>query len=390
MPRGTFGLTWPKAQRRLILKLRLVSSSGGQLVTREYNAIIQLLPVILTFIIVTPAPSIVNHRAQSSEAAQSQNMASATTSSALVLSTALPVHIGGHSVPLGGIKIVRVRNQAISTLLPYGAIVLVSMLVGIVLISIASERWILRLVYPRTYGNLEKNKEMDRQRRSFVFHHIALLLMIPILFVGLEPGAAFLFGNSDLSDIAFNGDHAMRHGTVGDVLFVLFHLYSAYFLFEMAFRTRFASAINVAHHLALLLITQIALVLSLDLQKHPEATIEFYMCLVWGAFDIVAEIPMHTIMIVWRIHRDTKPALLSRLGFGLSAWVCAMACAEVAVTVFLLQRSWDRWSTEWRIATPIIFTMWICAQLHGARIFFTMAMKERRKLKRVEPSPVSP
>lgn len=307
-----------------------------------------------------------------------------------MLATAAPLQLGGHTVPLAGIKIVRVRNQAISTLLPYGAIILVSMLVGIVLISIASERWILRRVYPRIYDDLEKDKEKDRQRRSFVFHHIAILLMIPIFFVGLEPGAAFLFGNSDLSDVAFNGNQAMRHGTIGDVLFVLFHLYSAYFLFEMAFRTRFASAINVAHHLALLLITQIALVLSLDLEKHPEATIEFYMCLVWGAFDIVAEIPMHIVMIIWRVNRNTKPVLLSWMGFGLSAWVCTMACAEIAVTVFLLQRSWDRWSTEWRIATPIIFTMWICAQLHGARIFFGMAMRERRKVKRVEPGSVAP
>ncbi|KAJ1323294.1 hypothetical protein MN608_11442 [Microdochium nivale] len=280
----------------------------------------------------------------------------------------------------GGIKIVQVRNQSISTLLPYGAIILVSMLVGIVLISIALERWVLRLVYRKIYTDLEADKSKDRQRRSFVYHHIALLLMIPIFCVGVYPGSLFLFAENNLSDPAFGGGR-IRHGSIGDVLFVLFHLYSAYFIFELAFRTRFASAINIAHHLALLLIAQISLVLSINLQRHPEATIEFYMCLVWGAFDIIAEMPMHVIMIIWRVRRHSSPRLLSRLGFGLSIWVVCMACAEIAVTIFLLHNSWDRWSTEWRIATPVIFSMWICAQLHGARIFFSMARSERRKAK---------
>ncbi|KXJ87374.1 hypothetical protein Micbo1qcDRAFT_152143 [Microdochium bolleyi] len=291
----------------------------------------------------------------------------------------------------GGIKIVRVRPQAVSTLLPYGAIILVSMLVGIVLISTALERWGLRLVYRKIFTDLEADKNKDRQRRSFVYHHIALLLMFPIFFVGLQPGALFLFENSNLSDPAFGGER-VRHGTIGDVLFILFQLYSAYFLFELAFRTRFASAINIAHHLALLLIAQTSLVLSLDLKRHPEATMEFYMCLVWGAFDIVAEMPMHVIMIIWRVRRDRSPKLLSWLGFGLSAWVVSMACAEIGITVFLLQKSWDQWSVEWKVATPLIFSMWICAQLHGARIFFTMAWGERRKVKsaRQEPWPPAP
>ncbi|KAH7031460.1 uncharacterized protein B0I36DRAFT_323950 [Microdochium trichocladiopsis] len=312
-------------------------------------------------------------------------MATTTTISTAALPSETPTQLLGHALPMGGIKIVHVQNQAISTLLPYGAIILVSMLAGIVLIAIALERWVLRRIYPRVYAELEQDKGKDRQRRSFVYHHIALALMIPIFFVGLEPGAAFLFGSSDLSDVAFNS-RPMRHGTIGDVLFVLFHLYSAYFLFELAFRTRFASPINVAHHLGLLLISQIALVLSLDLKRHPEATIEFYMCLVWGAFDIVAEIPMHVVMIIWRIYRDTNPRMLSWLGFGLAAWAVAMACAETGITIYLLQKSWDRWSTDWRIVTPIIFSLWICAQLHGARIFFSMALSERRKTKGRESS----
>ena len=65
-------------------------------------------------------------------------------------------------------------------------------------------------------------------------------------------------------------------------MFLLAEMYTAYYLYEMCFRTQFASPLTIAHHIGLLLIVQTAVALFADMQKHSEATVEFFMCMVWG------------------------------------------------------------------------------------------------------------
>ncbi|KAJ6436308.1 restless-like transposase [Purpureocillium lavendulum] len=105
--------------------------------------------------------------------------------------------------------------------------------------------------------------------------------MVTLLVVGAYPTFDFLVGRASLSALLFPIQYHIRI-TVGDALFTLSQVYSAYYLFELCFRTRFASGISIAHHIGLLVIIQTALALFANFQEHPEATMEFYMCLVWG------------------------------------------------------------------------------------------------------------
>lgn len=178
------------------------------------------------------------------------------------------------------IKIASIENQRISHLLPYGALILVGAIICIVLTANVLERWLLRRAYGRLYKDLECEKE-DRRRRSFVYHHIALGVMVPIFCIGVYPASKFLFGSEELSDFALPKS---RRVTIGDILFMLFHVYSAYYVFEISYRTKLASYITIAHHIGLLVIAQLALGLSGNLEHNREATIEFYMCLVWGNY----------------------------------------------------------------------------------------------------------
>jgi hypothetical protein len=95
---------------------------------------------------------------------------------------------------------------------------------------------------------------------------------------GAYPVFDFLVGRAQVSDILF------KRITYGDYLFVLSHMYSAYYIFELSFRTKFASAISIAHHIGLLIVIQMALSFFGDLRKYPEAILEFYMCMVWGTY----------------------------------------------------------------------------------------------------------
>lgn len=185
-----------------------------------------------------------------------------------------------------GPKIINLVNQPLSNLLSHGALILCSSIIIIVLISNALERWLFRAFYGRIWSDLQHGQN-ERRRRSFTYFHLGTIIRLGLLFVGAYPVLDFLVGRADLSATLPSRQGRIRI-TIGDLLFVIAHIYSAYYLFELCFRTKFASIINIAHHIGLLVITQTAIVLFANLKEHPEATMEFYMCMVWGMeFSIV-------------------------------------------------------------------------------------------------------
>ena len=172
-------------------------------------------------------------------------------------------------------KISVTHNQPLTILLPYGYFLITANIVLITLLSNILERWVLRMVYGDIRLALEKDGN-ERRRRSFTYYHIGAIILFMLLPVGVYPIFVFLVGSATF-------DTPMAKGlTIGDVLFLLAEVYTAYYLYEMCFRTQFASPLTIAHHIGLLLIVQTAVALFADGQKHSEATVEFFMCMVWG------------------------------------------------------------------------------------------------------------
>ncbi|OLN85682.1 hypothetical protein CCHL11_08259 [Colletotrichum chlorophyti] len=283
----------------------------------------------------------------------------------------LPHTLAARSLP----KIDTIQNGPISRLQPYGSLLLVSSVIVIVLIANILERWLLQKVYGEVYEKLER-PENEKRRRSFTYYHIGAVIMLTLLCIGVYPVMHFLVGTADLNtDVVPGPGKRIR---VGDLLFTVSQTYSAYYVFELCYRTQFASPLSIAHHIGLLAITQTAISLFGNFIVHPEATIEFYMCMVWGAFDVVVELPIYVSMIIWRVKR-TEHRLLSYMAYGCFVWVLLGAFLETSITIFLLHRSWDRWGRVWRVVTPLIFSLWISTQLYGASRLLAMARSEQRK-----------
>ncbi|EWZ29059.1 hypothetical protein FOZG_17348 [Fusarium oxysporum Fo47] len=198
--------------------------------------------------------------------------------------------------------------------------------------------------------------------------------MVFLCIFGAFPVFDFLVGRAQVSDILF------KRVTYGDYLFVLSHIYSAYYSFELSFRTKFASAISIAHHIGLLIVIQMALALFGDVQKYPEAILEFYMCMVWGTFDVIVELFLYTFMIIWRV-KSYNHSLLTQMAYVCCVWVLVGATVETAITIWLLKCSWSRWSVSFRILLPLLFSLWISTQLYGGYRIFGMARSQERRAK---------
>ncbi|GJC80783.1 hypothetical protein ColLi_03621 [Colletotrichum liriopes] len=283
-------------------------------------------------------------------------------------------------------KIETIQNGPLSSLQPFGSLLFVSSIIIVVLLANVLERWLLPGVYGDIYADLQRPGS-EKRRRSFTYYHVGAITMFAILCIGAYPAMHFLVGSADLSTDVVPGPGSRIR--VGDLLFAVSQTYSAYYAFELCYRTQFASPLSIAHHIGLLAITQTAISLFGSFKKHPEATIEFYMCMVWGAFDVIVEMPVYITMIMWRIRRNDH-RLLSYLTAGLSVWVLVGASTEVAVTIYLLHKSWDRWGHVWKFVTPFIFSLWIATQLYGASRLFSMSQSERRKCKKGTPQEVEP
>ncbi|KAK9772068.1 hypothetical protein AB5N19_11690 [Seiridium cardinale] len=274
-------------------------------------------------------------------------------------------------------KINHLKSETISSSVVDAALLLVCFQILFALAAALLQRYILPSSYRKT--NLYKQNATtlnERHHISFVYHHIAAVLFPVILIFGAAPAIRFTCGSAELGTVLFTD----RKITVGDTLLVISLLYSAYYLFEVIFRAKFISIIALAHHIGLLLVTQTALVLVADPLEHGNASAEFYMCMIWGMFDIATELPIHYTMILWRLKRGSH-RLCYYMACSCAVWVTTMSLGELAVTTYLLNQSWNQWELIWRVITPLIFSLWICTQLYGAKIFMGMALQERRMLK---------
>ncbi|QDS70089.1 hypothetical protein FKW77_004953 [Venturia effusa] len=301
-------------------------------------------------------------------------VATSTDASSALTATPSAKHHGHKS------KIASIENQLLSDLLGYSGIILTAILVLLFLIRhYIFEQWL----FPRFYRGVWSGMNVDTQR-GFTNHHIGMGIKIITLLVGSYPWVCILFGNADFQT------PMAKHSNVsmGDLLLILTHLFCSMYIFELLFRAKI-SPIGVAHHIGAILIAQTATVLSLDLTHQQDATIEFMLCLVWGAFDVLAELWPNIAIILYRVYNDSHYFLMNVFLGTCLITICGTTAETIMIGVFLAQ-SWSRWELSFKIVTPILHIVFCMAQLHGSRILYSMYLKEKKKVAQAENRMMDP
>lgn len=259
-------------------------------------------------------------------------------------------------------------NESISRLAPFSALILTITVVVLFLVKLyVVEKFLVRT--KRYRGCFDRLDPI--QQCTFINHHIAAGCKIVLMFAAAYPFLAVAFGNSTLQSPMI----PHHKPTNGDVLIVCSQIFTAMYTFELFFR-RTISPISAAHHIGAIIITQSAIAISLNFNHEKDATFEFVLCFVWGAFDIVAELWPHIAMIIYRLHPG-RHTLMYRLFLGTSAAEIAGTIFETVIVFWLWGTLWDQWTLPFRILTPILHALFSSAQLVGAWIFWQLARKEK-------------
>ncbi|KAL2056534.1 hypothetical protein ABVK25_002928 [Lepraria finkii] len=258
----------------------------------------------------------------------------------------------------------------LSKLSPYSGLILAVVLVILFLIKQnILEAFLLRRLYTTKYTLLS-----DRDRRGFLNHHIAGGTKLLILIVGVYPFIDVAFRYAQL------GDRFAPHSkvTLGDVLVVCTQVLCGMYIFELIYRVK-VSPIATMHHLGTILVGEAAVAISLDLSREKNATIEFILCTVWGAFDIICELLPHIAIILYRL-RPTHHLFLSRLfRFAAISTFFGTIC-ETFVIFYLFGSLWPQWQIAFKIVTPLLHCAFSATQLHGSWIFWKMWKRQEKLL----------
>jgi hypothetical protein len=262
-------------------------------------------------------------------------------------------------------------NETISFLTPYSGLLMTLWMV----ILFAAKNWLLEnFVFPRYYKNV-LSRLNDGDKRGFLVHHISAGVKIVLLVVGAKPFCDVVFGNSALHDPFSRAHH---RPTMGDILLVLTQLFVALYVFELFTRKR-VSLITSFHHVGAIVIAQSAVVFSLDLDHQTNATMEFVLCLVWAAFDVLSELWLNLAFVLYRIYPNRHGLLAYVFGSTMLLNVCG-TFAETVMIMTLFGQSWSRWELPFKIITPILHVLFTVAQLHCARVLFALWVKEKKRL----------
>jgi len=258
---------------------------------------------------------------------------------------------------------------AISRFAPFTGLILSVVLLTFFLIRFyVLELFLLQKLYGKKYTNLD-----EINRRGFVNHHIAGTTKILILVVGAYPFFNVAFGKAGFHTPFTAGSQV----TMGDILIICAQMLIGMFIFELIYRTKI-SPVSVVHHMGSILVGQAAITISIRLDK--DASVEFVLCTVWGAFDIISEFLPHLAIILYRVFPENH-SFLSRL-FQI-AFVSTLfgTISETVVVMYLFGQLWDRWTLPFKIVTPVLHVAFSAAQLHGSHIFYKMWRKQERILR---------
>ncbi|KAJ7470646.1 hypothetical protein FB451DRAFT_1400227 [Mycena latifolia] len=258
---------------------------------------------------------------------------------------------------------------AISRFSPYtGLIISVVLLVFFLVKFYVLELFLLRRIYGTKYTDLD-----EVNRRSFVNHHIAGGTKIVILIIAVYPFGDVAFGTAGFRTPFMHSSTV----TMGDILVVSAQMLIGMFIFELIYRTKI-SPISVVHHIASILVGQAAITISVSMQK--DSSIEFLLCTVWGAFDIISEFLPHLTIILYRVYPDSHHFLAAL--FRAACFTTLFGTTvETIVAMYLFGQLWSRWTLPFKIATPILHVAFSAAQFHGTRIFYRMWKKQEQTIR---------
>ena len=260
---------------------------------------------------------------------------------------------------------------SISPLAPFSALILT---IACVVLFALRYYMLERFLFPKYYGTIYSNLS-EPNRRGFLNHHIAGGAKILILIFAAYPFIDVAFGHADLHT-SFAGSSLV---TMGDVLVVCAQIFIAIYVFELFYRVRI-SPVSTFHHIGTIVIGQAAISISLNYGRERNADIEFILCTVWGAFDIVCETLPHLSLILYRIY-PSRHRFLQRL-FGMACLLTFLGTLfETAVVMYVFASLWSRWIMAFKVVTPLLHVAFSATQLHGSLIFYRMTKRQGRLVK---------
>ncbi|KAJ5305965.1 hypothetical protein N7508_004980 [Penicillium antarcticum] len=259
----------------------------------------------------------------------------------------------------------------ISILAPFSALIIsITLVIFFLMRFYILENFLIRRAYGSIYTEMS-----ELNRRGFINHHIAGFTKIIIFIVAAYPFICITFGKA-----TFQTAYAPGSGvTLGDILVVVAQMLIAMYIFELIYRVQL-SPVAVMHHIGTILIGQTAVAISLRSVREPDADIEFVLCTVWGAFDIISEFFPHIAIILYRVF-PKRHHFLSRV-FLLSCFSTAFGTlSETVVTMWLFGSLWSRWRLAFKVVTPLLHIAFSAAQIHGSLVFWRMYRRQQRCMK---------
>ncbi|EPS38138.1 hypothetical protein H072_8139 [Dactylellina haptotyla CBS 200.50] len=256
----------------------------------------------------------------------------------------------------------------ISELAPYAGLILTVTLCTLFL----TKNYILEPFLPRIYGSTFTNLSKTTQR-SFLNQHVAIGSRVVLLALGFYPFFAIVLGRPTLSSPVHHGGKV----TMGDLLLVCSQVLVGMYIFELIYRVKI-SAVSALHHLGTILVAEAAVAISI--YGHRDARLEFILCCVWGAFDVIVEFLPSLAIIRYR-QCPNDHLYLRRLFKFTMFWTLTGTILESIVAMYLFGVLWDQWELSFKVVTPMLHIAFSAAQLHGSNIFRNMAKREDERLK---------
>ncbi|KAK8118083.1 uncharacterized protein PG998_006364 [Apiospora kogelbergensis] len=261
----------------------------------------------------------------------------------------------------------RLPLQAISpAVLPFAPLILVIFSVAYAHLELFMQHVIL----PRLYGKTFTTQDKDHQS-SFVMHHCALAVFIPLLGLSLMPLISILSGLKTFSDPVSDGSGV----TFGDFITVSGLAYCGLYVFQMIHQRQCMSFSTLLHHVSLLLVALGTIGMTGDVAKHQSATVSFYIISVWSFFDVVTDIVIHGGLIRYRYvsQRNSNPRERSNIMHALALWRLVACMANLGATVYLLYAAWHKLSTTWAVGVSVGGWIWLFAQLQSAHVMYMIS-----------------